>query len=273
MDLRVDGVQWVYAVERERLRARLCASVLPGLQRLADADRPVADLIASADRQARHLRADLEQRARASDEHRATLAGIDAPVAAAREEAREWVRGHLHDTVLQILEFIAGDGLGTRLSSSQIAVLAASSARDLRCWLDTPVGVSPVGLVAELEQLAGEAGRLGSMGVELIIGPIDHPPAGEQAAALVGAAREALTNARKHAWASQVIVYVEARDGAASITVTDDGVGIDGPHGLGLQGSIVGRMRRAGGRAAIQRAPGGGTRIHLMITAAGGNTP
>ncbi len=81
-----------------------------------------------------------------------------------------------------------------------------------------------------------------------------------------------MTNARKHARASQVIVRVAAdEDGRTAVTVTDDGVGLDpelvgDAGGLGLPGSIFGRMRRAGGDAALDAAPGGGTRVTLVTS-------
>jgi signal transduction histidine kinase len=53
------------------------------------------------------------------------------------------------------------------------------------------------------------------------------------------------------------------------VTVTDDGVGIDpelvaNATGLGVKGSIVGRMKRVGGHASLEDAPGGGTLVTLI---------
>ena len=270
MELERRGVQWARMLERQHLRDKLRALVLPGLERLADADADATELIALADRQARRLRTELRSAASSSEHRRSATSGLYAPALAAREEERAWVRGHLHDTALQILEFIAGDGFGTGLAADKIAALAGGAARDLRRWLDMPIGTCQAELVPELRQVAGEARKLGREDVELVLGRIESPPTGEQASAIAGAVREALTNARKHAQASRVIVHVEARGGTASVTVTDDGVGIDKARigrGLGLGGSIVGRMKRVGGEAVIQRVPGGGTRIELTTTA------
>ena len=82
--------------------------------------------------------------------------------------------------------------------------------------------------------------------------------------ALTGAVREAVTNARKHARASQVVVRVESGDdGRTAVTVTDDGVGFDPERaargsGLGVARSIVGphaarRRARVAGTAPGRR--------------------
>ncbi len=251
----------VRAGEQSRLRGWLRVAIVPGLEQLADPTRDPADLIARAALQARCLRAELETTS--SPEQ---LERLGADERRAREDEREWVRGHLHDTALQILEFIAGNGFGTGLSADKIAHLAGGAARDLRRWLDAgePPGTQ---LVPELEHVTAEARTL-DPGVRLVVGELGRQPTGEQVSALAGAVREAVTNARKHARASQVVVRVgTADDGRTKVTVTDDGVGFDPERvdgGLGLSRSIFGRMQRAGGSASLDRAPGGGTCVTLV---------
>jgi len=255
------------ASERRQLRAWLRSDVLPGLDRLADAGRDASTLRSIAAGEARRLRAALEHAEVPVD-----VVSIEADERRAREEEREWVRGHLHDTALQILEFIAGDGFGTGLSSEMIANLAGGAVRDLRRWLDTASERSDARLVPELEQVAAEARAL-DPGVRLIVGDLAAQPTAEQALALSGAAREAMTNARKHAHASQVVVRVESgADGRTAVTVTDDGVGFDPEAarggGRGVSHSILGRMRRVGGHASLEPAPGGGTCVTLVTSPA-----
>jgi two-component sensor histidine kinase len=251
------------ANERARTRARLRAVIVPGLEELVDPRADPAALIAIADVQARCLRGELEALGDMDD-----VISLDPAVEAAREDERDWVRGHLHDTALQILEFIAGDGFGTGLTAAKISSLAGGAARDLHRWIDQCDEDSPE-LLPELEQVTAEARSLDSK-VELVIGHIGTPPTSEQVAALAGAVREAVTNARKHAQASTVIVRVETGlDGRTAVTVTDDGVGIDpelvaNATGLGVKGSIVGRMKRVGGHASLEDAPGGGTLVTLI---------
>jgi signal transduction histidine kinase len=257
---RPGATQDVRARERSQLRAWLRMVIVAGLEELADPAGDPAALMAAAAVQARRLRAELEDAE--SPESRDSLRTAQPH---ASEDEREWVRGHLHDTALQILEFIAGDGFGTGLSATKIAHLAGGAARDLRGWLEASQPLCAQ-LVPELEQVAAEARTL-DPNVRLVVGELGLAPTDEQVSALTGAVREALTNARKHAHASQVIVRVETGDGGhTAVTVTDDGVGFDPDRvrgGLGISRSIFGRMQHAGGHASLQRAPGGGTCVTL----------
>ena len=91
----------------------------------------------------------------------------------------------------------------------------------------------------------------------------------ERVAALVAAAREALVNAARHAGVETVSLYAEVESDELSVFVRDRGAGFD-PEGVedtrhGVRGSIVGRMRRHGGRAEIRSAPGDGTEVRLTL--------
>jgi len=258
------------ANERARTRDRLRDVIVPGLESLVDPTAAPADLIARADVQARCLRTELETLNDCE-----YVVSLDPAVEAAREDERDWVRGHLHDTALQILEFIAGDGFGTGLTAAKISSLAGGAARDLHLWIDRERDDDEAcQLLPELELVTAEARSLDSR-VELVVGRIGTPPTSEQVTALAGAVREAVTNARKHAQASSVIVRVETGpDGRTAVTVTDDGVGFDpellaNASGLGVKGSIVGRMKRVGGHASLEDAPGGGTLVTLITSRQG----
>jgi anti-sigma regulatory factor (Ser/Thr protein kinase) len=259
------------ALERQRLLARVRTDVIPGLEELVDPAAAPADLIALADRHSRLLRSELE---RADDCN--SLFGLPAVADRDCSEEREWLRGHLHDTALQILEFVAGDGFGTGLSATKIARLAGGAARDLHRWVDSVDTEVEPELLPELELITQQARTL-DRHVELVVDDVgDLRPTSEQVEALAGAVREAVTNARKHANAENVIVRVECdSDGHTAVTVTDDGIGIDleqaeSGNGLGVKGSIVGRMKRVGGHASLQDAPGGGTLVTLVTARQGG---
>jgi signal transduction histidine kinase/ligand-binding sensor domain-containing protein len=79
--------------------------------------------------------------------------------------------------------------------------------------------------------------------------------------------KEALTNAFKHASASEVSVRAEARDDALEIVVHDDGKGFE-INGRG-RGNGLGNMRRRaqamGESVTIESAPGQGTTVCLKI--------
>jgi signal transduction histidine kinase len=92
----------------------------------------------------------------------------------------------------------------------------------------------------------------------------------ERAAAVLGAAREALLNAAKHSGDSGPIrVYAEIDEAGIALFVRDRGAGFD-PEAVpedrrGVRESIVGRIERAGGRADIRSSPGGGTEVAIEI--------
>jgi anti-sigma regulatory factor (Ser/Thr protein kinase) len=268
--LRKRAIEAWRASERTQLRARLRTIIVPGLEELVDPGASASDLIKLADLQARRLRAQLEH-----DDDPRDIVGVENPISRVRREERDLVRGHLHDTALQILEFIAGDGFGTGLSAAKISRLAGGAARDLRRWIDTIGEPTTAELLPALELVTNEARMLDSR-VELVIGDVGGSPTGDQVTAIVGAVREAVTNARKHANAANVVVRVEiSTSGQAAVTVTDDGDGIDpelvaNSNGLGVRGSIVGRMKRAGGSASLEEAPGGGTLVTLATRRQGG---
>ena len=78
----------------------------------------------------------------------------------------------------------------------------------------------------------------------------------ERVGALVAAAREALVNAARHAGVQTVSLYAEVEPDQVSVFVRDRGTGFDPDtvedHRHGVRGSIIGRMKRHGGRAEIR---------------------
>ena len=93
------------------------------------------------------------------------------------------------------------------------------------------------------------------------------PPTGEQVAAIAGAVREAVNNARKHANARQVVIGVDsADDGCTAVTVTDDGIGIDqaAPPGFGIRGMRE-RVQAFGGDTTVARNGAKGTCVRITI--------
>jgi signal transduction histidine kinase len=90
----------------------------------------------------------------------------------------------------------------------------------------------------------------------------------DELTAVCFAAREAMVNAAKHAGVSEVTVYAELEDDAASVFIRDRGVGFD-PTNVeddrhGVRDSIVSRVERHGGTADI-RSDATGTDVHLRM--------
>ncbi|WP_022884525.1 ATP-binding protein [Glaciibacter superstes] len=182
-----------------------------------------------------------------------------------REMERAEIAAHLHDSVLQTLALIqqkAGP-------HSDAARLARAQERELREWLFTGVGERAVDLAAELRRIAGVIEHDFAVHFELVTAGAVSDDAPD---ALVAAAREAMLNAARHAGGT-VSVYLESGAGGTSLSVTDRGPGFsldDIPEDrLGVRESILGRMRRVGGSAAVRPGPGGsGTEILLTLPAA-----
>jgi signal transduction histidine kinase len=181
-----------------------------------------------------------------------------------RSQERAEMAAHLHDSVLQTLALVQQRADDPRA----VAALARRQERELRAWLwRRPAEGEPLRLTRALEEAAAEVERDHDVPVEVVaVGDADLDARGE---ALVAAAREAMVNAAKFGAGSTVDVYAEALDGDLQVYVRDRGPGfaadeVPGDR-RGVRESIVGRMARHGGQAAIHSAPGAGTEVELTM--------
>ncbi|GAA3883505.1 hypothetical protein GCM10022243_55280 [Saccharothrix violaceirubra] len=116
----------------------------------------------------------------------------------------------------------------------------------------------PFRLAAALQDLTrGLAVTTTCEGDEDLYGP------GEKLA-LYRAAQEGVTNALRHAEAGSVSVAVYCGASVASLVVSDDGKGFQGPEGYGLLGMRE-RVAQVGGRLDVTGAPNLGTRLTVTI--------
>jgi signal transduction histidine kinase len=186
-------------------------------------------------------------------------------VARARSEERSEVAAHLHDSVLQTLALIqkrADD-------PDQVARLARRQERDLREWLSDDQPTRPDERLADaLRASAAEIEDSHGVPIEAIV--VGDAALDERLEALVGASREALTNAAKFASdGGPVRLYAEIDKDEARVFIDDRGPGFDPdklPAGRrGVRESIIGRMKRYGGRADIRSEAGDGTEVELTM--------
>ena len=80
--------------------------------------------------------------------------------------------------------------------------------------------------------------------------------------------REALTNVRKHADATEVRVRLTARNGVVDLEIADDGVGFVPGGGNGEHVGVLTmreRIESVGGTWQLDAAPGEGTKIHATL--------
>ena len=241
--------------ERTRLRRHLRVTTLHALESMAGSapdDTKPDELVAQAGDAATELRGFVT-----------SLAASEGRTAVA--ELRRAVAAMLHDTTLQAIEYLAGDGFGAELSADRLREIATDTAVELRGNLLRLGAPEPCELVAGLQQVVSAAQRRGTVDVQMVT-ELNGSVYGADAAALVGAVREALNNVHKHASASTVVVRCETSPAGARVVVSDDGVGVDLAHavaGIGLRHSIIERMASSGGRACVSSAPGQGTLVTL----------
>ena len=110
------------------------------------------------------------------------------------------------------------------------------------------------------------------MVVELIT--VGTCPLDGRSRAVVGAVREAMTNAAKHAEVRRVSVYAEVAEAEVFALIRDRGRGFDpatsgAPDRRGIADSIEGRVQQQGGLAAVRSTPGEGTEVELRMPIAG----
>jgi signal transduction histidine kinase len=123
-----------------------------------------------------------------------------------------------------------------------------------------PAILSKGGLGPALKTLA----RRSAVPVELDVGVDRRLPDSVEVAAYYVVA-EALTNAAKHARASEVTVRVEAEGTNLHLLIRDDGIGgADTARGSGLTG-LVDRVEALGGQMTISSPPGSGTSLSVKI--------
>ncbi|QMV22107.1 PspC domain-containing protein [Streptomyces sp. SCUT-3] len=189
-----------------------------------------------------------------------------------RAQERAEVAAHVHDSVLHTLTLIqrhAGD-------PREVARLARAQERELRAWLYRPEGNGreddePATLAECVRRTAAEVEDAHGVPVEVVC--VGDCPLDERLGAQVQAAREAMVNAAKYGGGGPVQVYAEVEERTVLVFVRDHGPGFDPDRvpadRMGVRESIVGRMRRNGGRAALRGAPGGGTEVELEMERAG----
>jgi signal transduction histidine kinase/phage shock protein PspC (stress-responsive transcriptional regulator) len=182
-----------------------------------------------------------------------------------RSEERAEMAAHLHDSVLQTLALIQRHAE----TPGQARSLARRQERELRAWLygDRAPATGAGTLRAALDALAGEVEADHEVVVEVVT--VGDCPLDEAVEALALAVREATVNAARHAGVDEVSVYVEVEPERVTAFVRDRGCGFDpaavAPGRLGIARSMVGRLRRQGGRVEIHSTPGEGTEVVLEV--------
>ncbi len=199
---------------------------------------------------------------------------------AAVDAERARVRAWLHDSVLQVLEYLASGGYVDEPDTAELQRIAGDAAGELRAFVDGErLGgdASPGRLCEQLRGVVAEARRRAERHeVGLVFGELDDTLAGEAASELAAATAEALRNVRRHARATRALVTCDVTCGVATVGVSDDGIGFDPAaveRGAGLRESVAGRVARLGGTVAVRSRRGHGTRVTLRVPTGTGPLP
>jgi signal transduction histidine kinase len=221
---------------------------------------------------------------------------LSQQLVATQEEERKKLSRELHDHVGQTLtalrmELGRIDRLRQGFGASAVPLRPGESATDgtlaravsecrqlvdnmVRTVRDLALGLRPsmlddFGLQPALEWHVRDLGRRFGVPIELVVNGDFDDLAEPHRTCVYRSVQEALTNCVRHARASRINVTVTDRPDGLTLSVEDDGIGLDPARragGLGLRG-IEERVRELHGSMTIQSASGAGTTltIHLPL--------
>ena len=220
---------------------------------------------------------DVTDRHRAEEERREFLARL----VAAQEEERYRIAGDVHDDPVQAMTTVAlrlaiararidDPEIGEEFDKLDASVnRAVDRLRHLLFELH-PRTLDVDGLVPAIrEYVARLADDLEGTGFR-IVDRLSEEPSAERRLILYRIAQEALTNVRKHAGATQVLVTIDQRPDGVYLRVEDDGVGVGDAETEPRRGHLgLAAMREraelAGGWWRIADREGGGTVVECFV--------
>lgn len=244
---------------------------------IEDVERANAELEERVRARTRELH-EANERLREREEARGELL---RKVITAQEDERKRIARELHDETSQALAVLAMglEGAQDAMRSGrtprldEVKAVAVRTLEDVhRLILDLrPSVLDDLGLLSAIRWYADR--QLGSRGISVRCEFGEMPRlAPEVETALFRICQETMSNVARHAQASAVLVQVGAEDGVVRIEIEDDGKGFEpeaaprreGRRPWGLLG-IRERAEILGGTAAIESAPGKGTRVVVTI--------
>jgi signal transduction histidine kinase len=218
--------------------------------------------------------------------YRAGMRRYVAAITYTQEEERKRIARDLHDDTVQSLiavnqrmelirDSLNDDKEDARQQLAELRRMITRSidglrqfSRDLR-----PLTLEDLGLVPALQFLVNDLAKNENLVADLQVTGEAAGLAPDLEVAIYRVVQEALTNVRKHAHASRVLVRADFGPDQISISVEDNGTGFEVPGAaadLASAGSfgLMGMEERAelfGGRIEVSSAPGEGTRIRATF--------
>ncbi|HEY0855411.1 MAG TPA: CHASE3 domain-containing protein [Albitalea sp.] len=197
----------------------------------------------------------------------------------AREDERNRLARELHDELGALLTAAKLDVARIKSRLGSAAPEAAERLTHLNELLNNgialkrriiedlrPSSLANLGLLAALEIQAREFAERSGIAVDCRLEAVPLHPAVELTAYRL--VQEAFTNIAKHAQAKRVEVVLAPRNGAAEISVRDDGVGFDTGQRRSSAHGLLGmryRVEAEGGRFTLESTPGCGTAIRALL--------
>jgi two-component system, NarL family, sensor kinase len=204
------------------------------------------------------------------------MRGLAKRVWRVQEEERKQIAQELHDGVGQLLtalinqlEQVGRQNQGIEINDTlDLARLALSETREIS-RLMRPRILDDLGLIAALQWLVRVMAEKGK--TEIVLrNEIERELDLETQTLIFRVVQEALTNAVKHAKASKIVVSVSAKAQILSISIKDNGVGMDQTKTTEVQGfglsAMQDRVVAFGGHLQVDSRPGDGCQIIVLLT-------
>jgi two-component system sensor histidine kinase UhpB len=193
----------------------------------------------------------------------------------AQESERRRVAQELHDEIGQSLTAIVlrveaalrQQGEVSREDLHQVQAIAEASVDELRGIARRlrPEMLDDLGLAAALVALSERVSETGELEVRRSLAR-DLPELRDEVSLVIyRVAQESLTNVVRHSGARMAWLTLDAQRDAITLTVEDDGAGMDGASpGTGIQGMLE-RAVLVGARLDIDHGPRGGVQVRLDV--------
>lgn len=207
------------------------------------------------------------------------LAASRSRLVEAEESSRRRLERDLHDGVQQeLVALLARLSMARNqlrrdatLAETTLAQVQADARRALESLQELVRGIHPAvltdrGLLEAVEELVTRVPLPARVEDTGLATGLRMEPGVEGAAYFIVA--EALSNALKHARASQILIRLGVDGGNLTVEVRDDGCGFyaDARHWRGLRG-LADRAEALGGTLSVASTPGQGTSIHASLPA------
>ncbi|MEO7273190.1 MAG: sensor histidine kinase [Vicinamibacterales bacterium] len=208
----------------------------------------------------------------------------------AQEAERRRIATELHDGLGQnllimknraLLGGAAGRGADLESASEQldeIAATAGDSIDEVRriAYNLRPYHLDRLGLRQAIEEMAARVSASSSLPIDLDLAALDGTVANDAAINCYRIVQECVSNIVRHARASKASIHAALDGQDVRLTISDDGIGLEGrtrtagraSGGLGMIG-VAERARMLGGSHTVTSRPGRGTTIGLRFPVSG----